>query len=168
MRTQHLQVFLQKFYASIAFAAVGYPFRREILRDNFPRAKLSARLGFADELGHGAHRTVDAPAAGLEQRHGGKTQHRRGQHNAVKAECELRYAGMEQRAVVGPVPRQFEGPEQRDRLSQTPYTGEHQKGVPQHEKEHGKEKDQKPVSKPLTLHPSRDVLFPGQPESPAQ
>ena len=30
MRTQHLQVFLQKFYASIAFAAVGYPFWREI------------------------------------------------------------------------------------------------------------------------------------------
>ena len=30
MRTQHLQVFLQKFYASIAFAAVGYPFQREI------------------------------------------------------------------------------------------------------------------------------------------
>ena len=28
MRKHHLQVSLQKFYASIAFAAVGYPFRR--------------------------------------------------------------------------------------------------------------------------------------------
>ena len=30
MRKHHLQVSLQKFYASIAFAAVGYPFWREI------------------------------------------------------------------------------------------------------------------------------------------
>ena len=30
MRKHHLQVSLQKFYASIAFAAVGYPFQREI------------------------------------------------------------------------------------------------------------------------------------------
>ena len=33
-------------------------------------------FGFADELGHGAHRAVHAPAAWLVEDHGGKTENR--------------------------------------------------------------------------------------------
>ena len=70
--------------------------------------------------------------------------------------------------MVGPVPGQLEGPQQGDRLPQIPHTGEHQIGVPQHQKEHGEEKGEKSVSERLAFHPFGDVFPAGQPEAPAQ
>ena len=122
----------------------------------------------ADQLRHGAHGTVDAPAAGLEQHHRGQSKDGRGQHDTVEAEGELRHAGMEQRPVVGPVPRQFEGPQQGDRLFEILRPSKYQIGVPQHQEEHRKEKDQETISERFALHPARDILLPGQPEASAQ
>ena len=62
-------------------------------------------FGLADELRHRAHRAVDAPTARFEQRHRHKAKHRRGQHHAVKAEGELRDAFVENRSMIGPMPR---------------------------------------------------------------
>ena len=122
----------------------------------------------ADQLHHGPHGAVDAPAAGLEQNHSDQTQHCGGEHHAVKAEGKLRYPQMEQSSMVSPVPGQLEGPQQGDRLPQIPHTGEHQIGVPQHQKEHGEEKGEKSVSERLAFHPFGDVFPAGQPEAPAQ
>ena len=111
---------------------------------------------------------VDTPAAGLEEHHGDEPQHGGGEHDAVKAKGELGNAGMERRAVVSPVPGQLEGPQQRDRLLEILGPGEHQIGVPQHQKEHGKEKGQKAVAESLALHPAGDIFFAGKAEASAQ
>ena len=125
-------------------------------------------LHFANQLGHGSHWTVYAPASRLEQCHGNQPQHGGGQHYAVEAEGELRHAGVEQGAVIGPVPGQLEGPQQGDRLLQVLHTGEHQIGVPQHQEKHSEEKDEKSVSERLAFHPFGNVFPAGQPEAPAQ
>ena len=66
--------------------------------------------GFADKLGHGAHRAVDAPASGLKQSHGNKAKDRGGQHDAVKAKRELGCSRVEQGSVISPVPGKLKGP----------------------------------------------------------
>lgn len=71
---------------------------------------LIAIFQLADELGHGSHGAVNTPAAGFEQHHGDKPQHRRSQHHAVKTECELGDSRMKQRTVISPIPRQLESP----------------------------------------------------------
>lgn len=85
-----------------------------------------------DQLCHGAHGTVDTPAAGLEQHHGDEAQDGRGQHNAVKTESKLRHAGVKESTVVSPVPGELKGPQQRDHLPQVLRSGKYQIGVPQH------------------------------------
>ncbi len=122
----------------------------------------------ADELGHGSHGTVNTPAAGLEQDHCDKSQYRGCQHHAVKAEGELGCAGMEQRAVIGPVPRQLECPEQRDNLPKIPGSRKNQICIPEHLEKHEEEPDQEAISKGLALHPFGNVLFPGKAKTPSQ
>ena len=70
----------------------------------------------ADQLGHGPHRAVHTPAAGLEQHHGDQAKNSGGQHHAVKSKGELRHAGMEECSVIVPLPGQLEGPQQRHPL----------------------------------------------------
>ena len=65
---------------------------------------------FADKLGHGSHRTVDAPASGLKESHGNQAEDRGSQHNAVKAKGKLGCSRVEDGSVIGPVPRQPERP----------------------------------------------------------
>ena len=57
---------------------------------------------FANQLGHGPHGAVDAPAARLEQNHGDQTEDGGGQHHTIESEGKLRHTGMEQRPVIGP------------------------------------------------------------------
>lgn len=66
---------------------------------------------FADQLGHGSHGTVYAPAAGLKKHHGNQSQYGRGKHNAVKSEGKLSCAGMKQGSMICPVPRELKGPQ---------------------------------------------------------
>ncbi len=127
-----------------------------------------AVFGFADQLGHGAHGAVDAPAAGLEKHHGDEPQHGGGEHDAVETKGELGHAGVEQGAVVGPVPGQLEGPQQGDHLFQVPGPGKDQLGVPQHQEEHGKEKDQESAAERLAFHPAGHIPLAGEPEPPAR
>ena len=87
-------------------------------------------LQFTYELRHGSHGAVDAPAAGLEEDHGDETQNGGGQHDAVKAEGELGDAGRKESAVIGPVPGQLEGPQQRHRLPQVLDAGKDQISIP--------------------------------------
>ena len=52
-------------------------------------------FGFANELGHGAHWAVDAPAAGFVGNHGDEAQNSGGEHDTVKAKgklCRFRHA----------------------------------------------------------------------------
>ena len=117
---------------------------------------------FADQLGHGAHRAVDAPGAGLEQEHGHKAQHRGGEHHAVEAEGELDRPRVESAAVVGPVPGELEGPQQGDHLTQILGPGKDKISIPEHLEKHDKKEDQKAVAEGLALHPAGDILPPGQ------
>lgn len=50
-------------------------------------------FGFANELGHGAHWAVDAPAAGLVGNHGDEAQNSGGEHDTVKAKGKLCHTG---------------------------------------------------------------------------
>ena len=124
--------------------------------------------GFADQLGHGAHRAVDAPATGLEEDHRHQAQHGGSEHDAVEAEGKLGHAGVEQRAVVGPLPGKLEGPQQGDDLLEILGAGKDQPGVPEHHEEHHKEKGQKAVAECLAFHPAGNIVFAGQPEPAAQ
>ena len=64
----------------------------------------------ADKLGHGSHRTVDAPASGLKESHGNQAEDRGSQHNAVKAKGKLGCSRVEDGSVIGPVPGKLKGP----------------------------------------------------------
>ena len=75
---------------------------------------------------------------------------------------------MKERAVVGPVPGQLEGPQQRHRLPQVLDAGKNQISIPQHLEEHDEEEDQEAVAEPLAFHPPGNVLFPGQAEAAPQ
>ena len=96
----------------------------------------------ADQLGHGPHGAVDAPAPGLEQHHRNEAQDGGGEHYAVKAKGELGYARMEQRPVIGPAPGQLEGPEQSHGLSQLLSSGKDQICNPEHLEEHDEKENQ--------------------------
>ena len=73
----------------------------------------------ADQLGHGSHGAVHTPAPGLEQHHGNQSENSRGQHHTVETERKLCHAGMKQRSVICPMPRQFERPQEGDNLLQS-------------------------------------------------
>lgn len=75
---------------------------------------------------------------------------------------------MQQRSVIGPVPRQLERPQKRYRLPEILCACEHQIGVPQHQEKHGEEKDQESITEDLALHPARDILLPGKAEPATQ
>ena len=97
---------------------------RIVIGNYFSQDYGSALTGFvfrlADELSHGAHGAVDAPAAGLEKYHGEKAQKRGSEHDAVKAEGKLRNARMQERSVIGPVPWQFKYPKNGQTFMQHP------------------------------------------------
>lgn len=80
-------------------------------------------FGLADELGHGSHRTVNAPGSRLKKHHGDNPQHRGREHNAVKPKGELRRPGSGRLTPVSPIPGQPEGPKQGDNLTQLPGAG---------------------------------------------
>jgi len=105
-------------------------------------------LSFADQLRHGTHGAVHAPGAGFPQQEGNNAQHRRGYHDTVKAKsklcCPSRY-----RAIVGPVPGQFENPEQRHHLSQIFRAAEHEPRNVQHVAKHGHKKQQETVTETM-------------------
>ena len=69
---------------------------------------------FADELRHGAHRAVDAPGTGPEQRHRDQAQDGRGEHHAVKPKGKLCYPGRANGDSMGPFPGQADAPQQLD------------------------------------------------------
>ena len=114
---------------------------------------------FADQLSHGPHRAVDAPAARLEQHHSNKAQHRGCQHHAVETKGKLSHAGMEQSSVIGPIPRKLEGPEQRDHLPEILRSGKNQVCIPEHLEKHDKKPDQETIAKGLAFHPFGNIFF---------
>ena len=117
-------------------------------------------MRLADELGHGPHRAVDAPAAGFKQGHGDQTKNCGGQHDAVKAKCKLGNPRMKQGSMVGPVPGQFKGPQECDYLFQASDVCENQISIPQHLEKHDKEKGQKSKAEPFAFHPHWNIFFP--------
>ena len=125
-------------------------------------------FGLADQLRHGAHGAVDAPAAGLEQEHGDKPKNGGGQHDAVKSKRELGDAGVQERSVVDPMPRQTESPQQCHCLFKILGAAKYQVCIPQHLEKHDEKEDQKAIAEPLALHPAGNVLFSGQTEPSTQ
>ena len=81
----------------------------------------------ADQLRHGTHRAIDAPASGLEQEHGADAQYGGGQHYAVKAKGKLGHARVEAVTVVGPVPGQLQAPEKGYHLRKLSRSRKHQR-----------------------------------------
>ena len=55
--------------------------------------------------------------------------------------------------MAGPLPRQLEGPQQGDHLTQVLQTREHQTSVPERQEKHGEEEQPKPVPESPALHP---------------
>ena len=96
------------------------------------RSGLFSVFRFTDQLSHRPHRAIDTPAARLEKDHSNQAQHGGGQHDAVKAEGKLCHTVVKDRSVVGPVPGQLKGPQQRDRLLEVLHSGEHEPGTPEH------------------------------------
>lgn len=123
---------------------------------------------FADQLSHRSHRTVDTPASGFEQYHGNESKYSRGQHDTVKTEGKLSNTGMQQRAVISPLPWKFKHPQKCYHLLQVLCTSEYQIGIPEHQKKHGEKEDKKSVAKTFALHPVGDILFPRQSKSATQ
>ena len=93
----------------------------------------------ADKLGHGSHRTVDAPASGLKESHCNQAQDRGSQHDTVEAKGKLRDAVRKEGAMVGPAPWELKCPQQCNHRVQASGAGEDEPCVPQHEEEHDKE-----------------------------
>lgn len=131
-------------------------------------AAAAALPGTADQLGHGAHGAVDAPGAGTEEHHRHQTQHRGGEHHAVKAKGELCHPGGQNGPVIGPVPGQPEGPQQRHRLAQLPLPGKDQVSGEEHVDEHGQEEDQKAVPEHLGADPAGHRQTAAEPQAVAQ
>ena len=77
---------------------------------------LSAVLCLTDQLGHGPHGAVNAPASGLEKDHGHQAKDGGGQHHAVKAKGKLGRSSMEPGPMIRPVPGDLKGPQERHRL----------------------------------------------------
>ena len=59
---------------------------------------------FADQLRHGSHRAVDAPASRFEQYHSDKSKDGGCQHNAVKAKGKLSNTFMKECSMICPLP----------------------------------------------------------------
>ena len=70
--------------------------------------------------------------------------------------------------MAGPLPRQLEGPQQGDHLTQVLQTREHQTSVPERQEKHGEEEQPKPVPESPALHPTGDVPPPRETEAPSQ
>jgi len=70
--------------------------------------------------------------------------------------------------VIGPVPRQFKGPQKCDYLFQTSGICKDQIRVPEHLQKHNKEKGQKSVAEPFAFHPFGNVFFSGQSKGTSQ
>lgn len=121
----------------------------------------------ADQLRHGTHGAIHAPGTGLPQQQGNNAQHRRRDHDAVKAKSELGGPGR-CRSAVSPMPGQFENPEQRHHLPQIFRAAIHQPRYVQHVAEHDHEKQQKTVTEKTGAKPARHMAPPGKPEPAAQ
>ena len=125
-------------------------------------------LCFANQLGHRPHGAIYTPATGFEPHHGDQSQHRGGQHHAVKSKSELSHAGMEQGAMIGPIPRNLEGPQQCDYLPEILGPCKDQVCIPEHLEKHDEKPNQETVAERFAFHPFWDVLFPGEAKPAAQ
>ena len=75
---------------------------------------------------------------------------------------------MEQGAMIGPIPRKLESPQQRDHLPEILGSCKDQVCIPEHLEKHDEEPNQKTVAERLAFHPLWDVLFPGEVKPTAQ
>ena len=125
-------------------------------------------FSFADQLGHGSHRAVNTPAPRLKQRHSDQAQNGGSQHYAVKTESKLRGARVEQGSMIGPVPGQLKGPEQRNSLLKISGSGKHKVSIPEHLHKHHQKEKQKTIAKNLAFHPSGNIFFSGKAKASAQ
>ena len=124
--------------------------------------------GFADELCHGAHRTINTPAARLKQNHGNKAKNGGCKHNTVEAKGKLSNARMNEGSVICPMPGDFKSPKKSHNLSKILCAGKYQVGIPEHLEEHGEKENQKSITEPFTFHPFRNIFFSGKTEATSQ
>lgn len=124
--------------------------------------------GFADHLSHGTHGAVYAPRAGFEKQHGNQTQNRRGQHNSIESKGKLSNPWRGNRRMVGPTPRQTDGPKQGDGFAEVIGACKDQIGHIQHVEKHDHKEGQKAITEPFGTHPGWNRAIPGKMEFFAQ
>ena len=124
--------------------------------------------GFADKLSHGAHRTINTPATGFKQNHGNKPKNGGGEHDAVESKGKLSNTGMDESAVICPMPRNFKSQQKSNNLLEILRAGKYQPGIPEHLEKHDKKENQKSVAEPFAFHPFRNIFFSGKTETAAQ
>ena len=108
---------------------------------------------FTNHLSHIAHWTEHAPGAGTVDNREDDTNDKRCEHDAVKAEGELRHPRVNGYGV-GPMPGYVEGPKQVDGLVKRVETFGHVNREHNHLDEEEQEEHQEPVAEPLRRKPS--------------